>query len=124
MKDAMAAIASGMESLGLNYSFMEWEGKPKYPYFVGEYQEAEAATEDGLQETSFILTGFTRGPWAGLEVAMERIRAHFHPVTGLVAAAGSSTAAIFYASAFPIQTGDAELKKMQVNLTVKEWSVE
>lgn len=123
MKNVMAVIASGMESLGLNYSFMEWEGRPRYPYFIGEYQETEPATEDGLCEASFLLTGFTRGTWREIEEAREKIRRLFHPVTGFVVNASGSTAVVFYASSFPVQTGDAELKKIQINLTVKEWSV-
>lgn len=123
METVTSVIASGMKSLGLNYSFMEWEGKPEYPYFIGEYQETEPATEDGLCETSFLLTGFTRGTWEDIERAREKIRDLFHPVTGFVVTVSKSAVAVFYASSFPVQTGDAELKKIQVNLTVKEWRV-
>ena len=34
-----------------------------------------------------------------------------------------SAVAIFYATSLVVPTGDAELKRIQINLDVKEWSV-
>ena len=36
-KEILKIISDSMESLGLNYEFMEWTSEIKYPYFVGEY---------------------------------------------------------------------------------------
>lgn len=60
-KEILKIISDSMESLGLNYEFMEWTSEIRYPYFVGEYGETQQSTEDGLQESSFILTGYTSG---------------------------------------------------------------
>lgn len=118
----LGRVSGAMEELGLRYAFMEWKGKPEYPYFVGEYQEREPSTEDGLQEISFILTGFSRTTWQELERAKERIRDCFHPATGKVIAGEGSAVAIFYAGSLGnLPTGDPELKKTQINLTIKEW---
>lgn len=120
----LACMAKAMEELGLHYAFMEWKGKPVYPYFIGEYQETEPSTEDGMQETSFILTGFSRRTWQELEQAKESIRAYFHPAIGKVITEHGSAMAIFYAGSLGnLPTGDPELKKLQINLTVKEWRV-
>lgn len=119
----LKAIEAGMETAGVNYAFMEWQGKPEYPYFTGEYHETGSLTEDGLREMSFTLTGFTRGPWTELEKEKEKILDFFDPMNGHIVTVEKSTVAVFYENAFPVQTGDAELKKMQINLTVKEWSV-
>ena len=54
-ENALRIISDFMESIGLNYAFMEWIGKPKYPYWIGEYQEEEPMYEDGMQESTFIL---------------------------------------------------------------------
>lgn len=117
-------ISEAMEALGLNYAFMEWTGKPKYPYFVGEYQEITPTNETGMQETTFLLTGFSRDSWLALEDAKESIRDYFNKVSGkTVIAEDGSAMAIFYANSFVLPTGDAELKKIQINLDVKEWSV-
>ena len=123
-KAGLKIISDAMESLGLNYGFMEWTGKPKYPYFIGEYQEITPTNESGMQESTFLLTGFSRESWLALEDAKEAIRDYFNKVSGKTVIAEDGTAvAIFYANSFVLPTGDAELKKIQINLDVKEWSV-
>lgn len=120
----LAAIQAGLEVLGLNYAFMQWNDKIVYPYFVGEYQEIPPASEDGLQESTFILNGWTRGEWADLEAAKQKIREYFHPIKGKQAIAKDGSAvAIFYENGFAVPTGDAELKKIEIHLSVKEWMV-
>lgn len=124
-KQVLKIIDQGMTALGLEYGFGEYFGNPVvYPYWVGEYQEVEPNTEDGLQESTFLLTGFSRGSWLDLENAKERIENYFNKVSGkIVMADNGSAVAIFYASSLVVPTGDAELKKIQINLSVKEWSV-
>ena len=117
-----------MKEIGINYQFKKWKGHPAYPYFVGSYQEVPTPGEDGMQETSFILTGFARSDGNAdgvlqLEEAKETIKNHFN--TGKVVTTDSgSVVAIFYANTFgDLPTGDAELEKIEINLTIKEWSV-
>lgn len=122
--EAIEIIKTSLASLGINYEFATWTKALVYPYFVGEYQETEPMTEDGLQESTFILTGFTRGKWLELEEAKETIENYFNATSGNVVIAESGSAvAIFYASSLIIPTGDAELKKIQINLNIKEWKV-
>ena len=117
-------IASAMSDMGLNYAFVEWKGDPVYPYFVGEYQETPSMTEDGLQESTFTLTGFTRGSWLELEEAKEQIEKHFNRGSGkTVIADNGSAVAVFYAHSLVVPTGEAELKRIEINLDVKEWKV-
>lgn len=123
-KEALKIISDAMKSLGLNYAFMGWTDAPAYPYFIGEYQEIEPMYEDGMQETQFILTGFSRDTWEALEDAKEKIAFLFNKVSGKTVIADSGSAvAVFYANSLVVPTGDAELKKIQINLTIKEWSV-
>ena len=123
-KSALKIIADAMKELGLNYRLMEWKTKPSYPYFTGEYQESEPTTEDGFQEATFILNGFTRGSWDALEDAKESIQNYFNKVSGkTVIADDGSAVAVFYLTSTVIPTGDAELKRIQINLEIKEWSV-
>ena len=122
--EALKAIQSGMAALGLNYAFGRWEDDPVYPYFVGEYQESPAVSEDGLQEATFNLTGYTRGSWLELETAKEQMENYFNRISGKTVIAASGTAvAIFYERSLVIPTLDAELKKMEINLLIKEWKV-
>ena len=114
-----------MTSLGMEYGFGEYSGNPVvYPYFVGEYTETESMTEDGLQESTILLTGFSRGSWLALIDAAERIENYFNRVSGYtVITDEGSGVAVFYAGSLIVPTGDAELKSIQINLSAKEWKV-
>lgn len=124
----LKVISDAMESLGLAYSFMRFDvadgEEAQETYFVGEYQEIAPDNESGLQETSFLLSGFSCGPWLALEQAKEKISAYFNKVGGhIVIVEDGSAVAVFYSNSLVIPTEDAELKRIQINLDVKEWSV-
>lgn len=123
-KRVLKIVSDAMEALGIAYDFGSYSKPFVYPYFVGEYTETEPMTEDGLQESTFLLTGFSRDSWLTLENAKERIRDYFDKVSGRVVMADDGSAvAVFYAYALIVPTGDAELKSIQIQLSVKEWSV-
>lgn len=124
-KQVLKLVSDAMTALGIEYGFVEYSNDPVvYLYFVGEYQETEGFTEDGLQEGTFILTGFTRDSWLTLEEAKDKIENYFNRVSGYtVITDNGSGVAIFYADALVVPTGDAELKSIQINLSVKEWKV-
>ena len=113
-----------MDSLAIPYEFGEWTSAVSYPYTVGECTEVPVMVEDGSEEHSFILTVFHRGQYMALEEIKEKLKKHFHPVHGLRAAVEGGTIAAFYGGAFYIPTGEADLKKLQVNLTIKTWKGE
>lgn len=126
-------VQNSMNALGIEYAFAEYaastdeegeESKIVYPYFVGEYTESEPMTEDGLHEATFMLTGFSRDSWLTLEDAKERIERYFNMSSGktYITARGTGIA-ISYAGSMVVPTGDAELKKIQINLDIKEWKV-
>lgn len=123
-KAVLKVVDDAMTALKINYEFGEWTSEPVYPYFVGEYQETPGANEDGEQETSFLLAGFSRGSWLKLENEKEKIESYFGKVGGhTVTAENGSAVAVFYSGSLIIPTGDAELKRIEINLTIKEWSV-
>ena len=124
-KNLLKVVSDGMTELGLEYEFGEYTKKRiVYPYFVGEYTETEPMTEDGLQETTFMLSGFSRGTWLTLENAKAKIENYFNKVYGKTAMVDDGSAvAVFYGNALIVPTGDEELKKIQINLQCKEWKV-
>lgn len=124
-KNLLKVVSDGMTELGLEYEFGEYTKEPiVYPYFVGEYTETEPMTEDGLQETTFMLSGFSRGTWLTLENAKAKIENYFNKVYGkTVMADDGSAVAVFYGNSLIVPTGDEELKKIQINLQCKEWKV-
>lgn len=124
-KNLLKVVSDGMTELGIEYEFGEYTKEPiVYPYFVGEYTETEPMTEDGLQETTFMLSGFGRGTWLTLENAKAKIENYFNKVYGkTVMVDDGSAVAVFYGNALIVPTGDEELKKIQINLQCKEWKV-
>ena len=124
-KYALKMVSDGMKALGLAYGFGGFSGKPiDEQYWVGEYTETESVSESGLQEATFVLTGFSRSSWLALEDSKEKIERYFNRISGkTVIADNGSAVAIFYANALIVPTGDAELKRIQINLSIKEWKV-
>ena len=124
-KQVLKIISDAMAVLGLEYGFGGYSGQPvKYPYFVGEYQETAGMNEDGLQDSLFLLTGFSRDAWLTLENAKEKIENYFNKVGGkTVITDNGFGVAVFYSHSLIVPTGDAELKSIQINLSIKEWKV-
>ena len=119
---ALKFISEKLERLKIPYAFEEWTANEvPDPYFVGEYNEVESTEreENGYQETTFILTGTGR-KWLGLEQAKEIIE---NNITETAILLNGNGIAVFYSNSFPVPTGDAELKRIQINLTIKEWRV-
>lgn len=119
---ALKFISEKLERLKIPYAFEEWTANEvPDPYFVGEYNEVESTEreENGYQETTFILTGTGR-KWLGLEQAKEIIE---NNITETAILPNGNGIAVFYSNSFPVPTGDAKLKRIQINLTIKEWRV-
>lgn len=122
--DKLKFVKEQMLSIGIPYAFLEWNKPIQYPYYVGELPSGGSTpTEDGYEENTLLVTGFQRGPALALEQDKERIRKHFHPITGCCGKTDSGCIAVFFDGAFYVPTGEADLKKMQINLKIKEWKV-
>ena len=119
---ALNYISNTLEALSVNYEFGGWTSDPvPNPYFVGEYTETESFTkeENGYQESTFLLTG-TGTSWYALEQAKEKIE---NNLPKIVILSNGNGIAVFYLNSLIVPTGDAELKRIQINLQIKEWRV-
>ena len=115
-------INEKMEQIGVPYEFGLWTSEIKYPYFVGEITEEPTSTEDGLEQSTMLLTGFTRGNYSDLETVKKKIKSHFPSFYGFRGQTDSgSSIAVFFDGSFYVPTGEADLKKIQINLKIKEW---
>lgn len=121
MTSVLGIISTELNRIGVPYEFMEWTDTVQYPYFVGEYQEVPPAAEDGGKESTFLLTGTTKGKWLELEQFRSKVENLFHPIYGLRIQMKDGGVAIFYENSFPVPTGEADLKRIQINLRIKEW---
>ena len=122
---ALKFISDQMSALGINYEFNEWTSEIVYPYFVGdEFREDETMTEDGAETSTMLLVGFHRGSYMVLEEAKNKIKKLFNPIDGARTVTDSGAIAVFFAGAFNIPSGEADLKKIQITLKIKEWKGE
>ena len=119
--EALKFIADALKSVGINYEFGEWSQEVIYPYFVGEYTEREPMTEDGLHDADFMLTGFHRGQWLELEEAKQKVERLFANSAHILP--NGSGLAVYYSGAFITPQNDPALKRIQINLRIKEWMV-
>ena len=120
-KSVLEFISTKLTQAGINYEYGEWNSTVRYPYFVGSYNEYEPTEEDGLHEADFTLDGFSRGSWIALENAKETIEQAFYDCTSILD--NNSGVDISYGGALIVPTGDAELKRIQITLKIKEWKV-
>lgn len=120
-KAVLAYIDNQLTNAGIPYEFIEWKSKAVDTYFVGEYIESPPSEEDGLMESTFILSGFTVKSWLDLEEIREQIEKLFTCNTCILD--NGSGLDVAYAGCQVIPTGDATLKRIQINLSIKEWRV-
>jgi hypothetical protein len=120
-EESLAFINTELTSAGIPYEFMEWTSKMVYPYFVGEYTEPEPMNEDGMQESSFMITGTTDGSWLDLEKAKAKIEKLFSNRTVILP--NGNGLAVLYSGSLVVPTGNSRMKRIQINLSIQEWKV-
>lgn len=121
--EALDHLAAFMAALNIPYSYLEWKGDIPDRYWIGEYQESENDNLEatGYQEASFYLSGFTRISNLLLEQDKECIRKGCQNYRRIIQSGSGIT--ISYKIAKPVQTGNAELKRIDITLNIQEWRV-
>lgn len=105
----------------INYEFGTWESDLVFPFWVGEYQELPFNYEQQKSEYSFTLTGTTKGTYKELEEDKAKIKALLSEHTAIIEEAHG--VAIYYDGAIQIPSEDAQIKRMQITLTIQEWGL-
>ena len=124
MIELLNFVQQEMNSLNIPYEFEVWTAPVQYPYFVGDLIEVEGNSEDGFEEKTLIITGTTTGTWLELLQTEEMIKQAFPPVGGLRAILDDGSGVVLqYATALPLPTGEADLKRIEIRVTVKMWKV-
>ena len=119
--DKLKFINEQMGVIAVPYEFMEWTSPVVYPYSVGEITEDPITTEDGAEQSTLLLTLFHRGKMIDLLTIKETIKKHFDPLAGLRGETDSGTIVVYYDGFLPVPSGEADLKKVQINLKINEW---
>lgn len=113
----LAAFKSALDSLGINAAFRVYKGT-KYPYMTYEYYETGTTHEDGGTTGELLCEIWTRGTFAELIGIKEKLKDFFKQKNIKV---DEGICHFDYASSTPDETGDSELKKLQVSITTKYW---
>lgn len=121
IETALGVVHTELHSIDVPYEFMRWTSTDTDIYWVGEYAESPTDKEDGYEEGTLLLTGTTKDLWSKLMEHRAKIKDHFPNIGGLRKSTDKGTVVIFYDNSTPIPTGDANLKRMQVNLRIKMW---
>lgn len=123
MEKVLAFINEQLNTiLEIPYEFMEWtDDKVPGQYWVGELSDTPTNTEDGKEEFTLLLTGTTRGKWLDLVQTESKVKEHFPSVYGLRTEKDGITIVATYSKSFPVPTGEADLKRMQINIDIKTW---
>lgn len=116
MISVLTIIKNELENLNLPYTFDNWDSEVELPQFIGEISEISNQNEDGKSTYSFILTGFGTS-YDELFKYSEMLKNRYKSsllVDGVV---------IKYENTTPIKNGTEDLKQIQINFTIKKWSV-
>ena len=116
-------INEQLTALGINYEYGEWSTEITYPYFTGELTEEPTLAEDGCEESTLILNGFHRERQIALEEVKEIIKRHFHPNYGCRGKTANGRIVVLFDGSFYVPGEEAELKRIEIHLKIKEWKV-
>lgn len=124
--EALNHIRNFMKQLGIPYCLNKWT-KNEIPdrYWVGEYQEVDSDNMEttGYQESSFYLSGFSRGPGAGLILENDKETLKKACMNYRRILASGAAIAISYDTGKMVSTNTADISRLDITLTIKEWRV-
>lgn len=121
IETALGIAKDKLNSIGVPYEFMRWTSPVEDRYWVGEYSETITDTEDGHEEGTLMLTGTTKTSWMVLMQDRVKIKDQFPKEGGLRIPTDNGVVVFFYDNSFPVDTGEADLKRIQINLHIKMW---
>ena len=116
MIEVLTTLKNEMEKLNVPYTFDTWDSDVELPQFIGEISESPTLDEDGKSEYSFILTGYATN-YTELFAISEQLKSKYKTsaiVNGIV---------IKYDNTTTIDNGTDDLRQIQINMTIKKWSV-
>lgn len=119
-------VADELEKNNIDYQLQRFVCDELPPVFwVGSYSEMASNTEESKRLFSFTLTGTTTGSFLELENQKETIYNLFLPCSGGRRYATDDDGAVIiqYENAFPVETDDENVKRIQINLIVMEWGI-
>lgn len=116
MKNVLKILKNELENMSIPYTFDELDKDFELPQFIGEILETPTTDEDGGNEYSFILTGYSK-TYNYLFNISDKLKTKYKTskiVNGI---------AIKYDDTITISNEIDDLKQIQITFKIKEWSV-
>ena len=116
MKNVLKILKKELENMNIPYTFDEWDKDYELPQFIGEILETPTIDEDGLNEHSFILTGYSK-TYDYLFNISDKLKNKYKTskiVDGIT---------IKYDDTITISNDIDDLKQIQITFKIKDWSV-
>ena len=118
MKNVLTIINREINHMNIPYTFDSWDKELELPQFIGEISETPTLNEDGLSEYTFILTGYAvKNDNDYLFDVAEQLKKEYKP-SKIV-----DKVVIMYDNTTFIDTNNDDLKRIQITLKIKKWSV-
>ena len=122
IETVLGIIKDKLNEKDVPYEFMRWTTNTvPNRYWIGEYSESPTYNEDGSEEYVILLTGTTNDSWLELLGDVAKIKDLFPSIGGFRKKTDKGAVVIFYDNCFPVPTGEANIKRNQINLTIKVW---
>lgn len=123
-QEALTILRGAMEDMKLPYALGQYRAHPlPETYFVGQWADSESFTEDGREDSTMTLLGYSRAGLDALLAASKAIQARFpdYGWTGLTSS--GSGIAIAFAGVTALTDIDGAARRISINLNIKEWRV-
>lgn len=116
MIEVLTLMNDLLEEMNVPYTFDNWDEDIPLPQFIGECSEVPTTDEDGKNEYSFILNGYST-TYEDLFAFNEQIKRRFRlsPIINHVV--------IKYDNMTTVDSGSEDLKQIQINLKIKKWGM-
>lgn len=121
MEEILAYIAGKMQLAGIPYEFGEWSSTLTYPYCVGDFTADNYRQEDGCISGTMTVDVWSRGSKLQAIRMADRISGVFQDLHEI---SGDHLIYVHCAGADMIPSGDGELFRVSVRLTVSRWKGE
>ncbi|MDO5361974.1 MAG: hypothetical protein Q4F03_04910 [Eubacteriales bacterium] len=121
--EALGYINTCLEGLNIPYEFGEWTSDVPDTFWTGDYTEIEQESEDGYEESTFILTGNTKKSKLELESVKTKLKEYFGNEGRTAILASGAGIAVFYAVSNPIPSVEESVHRLEITLRVKEWRI-
>lgn len=117
----LGALDKLLTDNGINYTLDLANDVVTFPFWEGDYQEIDSSDEQGYHEYVFTLTGTNKGTYSRLIKDLEIIRKITMNHTEMLESGHGI--AFYYEHMQMIPSQDERIKRMEITLTIKEWSV-